>query len=63
MVKKKIVKQVHHLSYEPDVHGTLFKGEHWLLTQIGRRKNISKWFIQCLDIWLILNRAKAKEIE
>jgi len=57
----KTVKQVHHHSYDPDVHGTLWKGEHWILTQLQRRKRISKWFIKNLEIWLVLNRDKAKE--
>ena len=59
----KIITQKHHLSYDPDIHGQLFKGEHWVLTQLNRRKKISKWFVQCLEIWIVLNKPNAKEIK
>lgn len=56
---KKVI-QNHHLSYDPEVCGKLYKGEHYIITLLNRRKNISQWFIQCLKIWIILNEHNAQ---
>jgi len=37
----------------------IFKGEHWLLTNLSRRSNISRGFIISLKVWLALNEHKA----
>jgi len=60
---RKPVIQTHHLSYDPEIKGKLFKGEHLLLTRLGWRKNISKYFIKCLKNWIILNEDKARDLE
>jgi len=61
-MKKKTVVQSHHISYNPPIKVYLYKGEHWLLTQLGRRKHISKGFIQALKIWLTLHENEAIEV-
>lgn len=30
----------------------LYKGEHWAITQLQRRKNISQGFIKALKFWI-----------
>lgn len=61
---KKSVVQEHHISYKPEVTVTIYKGEHWLLTQLQRRtKNVSKGFITALKVWIALNEGKAMELE
>ena len=30
----------------------LYKGEHWAITQLQRRKNVSKGFIKALKYWI-----------
>lgn len=51
-MKKKKSIQNHHICYlEKDgveFVVPIFKGEHWILTQINRRKNISEGFIVAL---------------
>jgi len=60
----KVTIQEHHISYDPEVTVLIFKGEHWLLTQLRRRtKNISKGFITSLKVWIALNEARAKELK
>jgi hypothetical protein len=46
--------QTHRISYDPDVTVTLYKGEHWLFTQLQRRKRVSKSFVTALKVWLAL---------
>jgi hypothetical protein len=64
----KRVIQRHHLIYENKEHhqdevtGLIFKGEHWLLTNLNRRKNISKEFVRSVDLWLVLHRDEAVEL-
>lgn len=57
------VVQNHHISYKPEEIVALYKGEHWILTQMQRRKNISKGFITALKVWIALNESKAKEVK
>jgi len=65
---KKLVIQNHHLIYEnaehkqKEVTAKIFRGEHWVISQLNRRKNISRGFIQSLDLWLLLNRDKARDL-
>lgn len=60
----KVTIQTHHISYDPEVTVLIFKGEHWILTQLRRRtKNISKGFITSLKVWIALNEGKAKELQ
>ena len=69
MPKKKLITQKHHIIYESEAHKQkeevvkIYKGEHWLVTQMNRRKNISKGFIKHLKVWLALNEDRAKELE
>jgi len=42
---------------------TLWKSEHYVITLLHRRKNISLGFIRCLEEWVTVNRARAKEIK
>lgn len=45
--------QKHHISYEPEIIVTLYKGEHWAITQLNRRtKKVSKGFIKCIKAWI-----------
>ena len=60
---KKPVVQGHHISYDPEVKVTIYKGEHWLLTQLRRRtKNVSRGFITALKVWIALNEVKAEDL-
>ncbi len=59
----KIVIQTHHISYDPEITVDIHKGEHWVLTQLQRRKKISKGMITALKVWLALNEHKAIEVK
>lgn len=64
-----IIIQKHHIVYENKEHKQpeevvyLYKGEHWAITQLQRRKNISKGFIKALKHWILLNEDKAKDVK
>lgn len=64
----KLVIQKHHIIYAEEKHKQreetclLYKGEHWAITQLQRRKNISKGFIKVLKLWILLNEDKAIEL-
>jgi hypothetical protein len=66
---KKPVVQTHHLIYENEEHnqkevtGRIYKGEHWIITHLNRRKNISSDFIKSLELWLVLNKDKAIKLK
>ena len=59
------VKQNHHLAYQPEIVGKLWKGEHEILSKINlyTRKNVSLWFVQCLKVWIALNENRATELD
>lgn len=64
--KPRNVIQEHHLVYqkgkpEEKIGETvlLYKGEHWAITLLQRRKNISKGFIRAIEFWLDENKEKA----
>jgi len=57
-----MVVQNHHISYDPEVTVFIYKGEHWMLTQLQRRKKISKGFIKALKVWMALHESDAKEV-
>ena len=67
--RKKLIIQKHHLIYPSDKHKQeevvekIYKGEHWILTQLNRRKNISKGLIKSLKLWILLNEDKAEDLE
>ena len=62
----KLIKQKHHLIYPSEKHKQkevveeIYKGEHWVITQLNRRVNISKGFIKSLKMWILLNEENAK---
>jgi hypothetical protein len=66
----KQVIQTHHLEYqrkdevEKKVGKTvlLYKGEHWAITQLQRRKNISKGFLKALEFWISNVKSSAIEL-
>lgn len=62
-MKKCRVIQNHHISYDPEVIVPIYQGEHWLVTQLDRRKYISKGLIKTIDVWLALNRDRAIDPE
>ncbi len=61
--------QRHHLVYAAPDHRQreetvlLYKGEHWAITQLQRRTNISKGFVKALKYWLLINEDKAVDLE
>lgn len=55
---KKSVIQVHHISYDPEVTVEVYKGEHWILTQLQRRKKVSRGFVKALIQWIAENELK-----
>jgi hypothetical protein len=57
--------QLHHYSYDPEVVGRCYKGEHELLTKLAwyERKTISSYFIRCLEAWIALHKYRATELE
>lgn len=59
MNKTKPIIQVHHITYEPERTVRIYKGEHWAITQLQRRKRISKGFIEALEQWIVDNKSKA----
>ena len=60
-----LVIQNHHIVYAEESHKQreetvkIYKGEHWAITQLQRRKNISQGFIKALKFWILLNEDKA----
>ena len=62
--RKKSVIQRHHIVYAdegkgPEVVVLVYQGEHWAITQLQRRRKISKGFIEALEYWIDENRDKA----
>ena len=69
MVKKQII-QNHHISYgdpetgEPEVKVKIYKGEHWAITILNRRKkNMSKGFLTCLQKYIDEHIDKAVDLD
>ena len=59
----KPIIQNHHISYEPEVVVRVTKGQHRVLTWLGREKNnISVGLVIALETWLAQNRHKAREL-
>lgn len=66
--RKRDIIHNHHLIYQKgnaeEKTGPIvkvFQGEHWAITQLQRRKRISKGFIQALEFWI--NEVKNTAIE
>jgi len=55
------VVQTHHIRYGsldgtiPEITVNVWKGEHFILTLMGRRKRISKGFIEALKDYILKN--------
>ncbi len=61
--RRNIVIQEHHISYgNPEIKVRIYKGEHWLISLLNRRKKVSKGFVNCLNEWLERNEFKAVEL-
>jgi len=66
---KRLIVQKHHIIYacpehkQKDVIGSIYKGEHNILRQIHQRINISKGFIKDLEVWVVLNRDDAIDLD
>lgn len=56
--------QNHHISYDPEIVTSLYRGEHAIMTLAFRytRKKISKGFIQSLKHFIVLNENRAHSI-
>lgn len=65
--KKRKIKQViqtHHVFYEPEIVTRIYKGQHFMITNLNRTtKNISLGFIHCLLKWLDESILKAKDLD
>jgi len=61
MPRKQVIQQ-HHICYDPETTVKLYKGEHWIITQLQRRKKVSKGFITALKVWLALNEDRAEDL-
>lgn len=64
---KKPIVQPHHLIYgtekQREVVVSVYKGEHWIATNLNRRTHISKGFVKYIKFWLALNEDAAEEID
>ena len=66
-MKRTYVIQNHHLAYQrkdkvkvkTGETVRLYKGEHWAITLMQRRKYISKGFIRALEFWIEQHREGA----
>jgi len=64
----KTVIQTHHLIYpsekpkQIEETARVYQGEHWAITQLQRRKKISKGFIKALKLWILLNEDKSQDL-
>ena len=57
------VIQSHHISYDPEVTVRVFKGEHYVLTLLGRRKRISAGLLAALEDFAQSNWLKAENLK
>ncbi len=56
------VIQAHHITYDPVWVVRVYKGEHFICTQLQRRTHVSKGFVQALEYWLAHNRNRAIDL-
>jgi len=49
MVKRLKKVQRHHITYEPEWVVPIFVGEHWTITQLQRRKHVSRGFLESVE--------------
>jgi len=57
--------QQHHISYNPEVKVTVFKGEHEILTKMHwyEKNSVSEGFITALKTWITENEDRAIDLE
>jgi len=60
--RKGPVIQEHHICYDPEIVVRIYQGEHWVITQLLRRKRVSRGFIVVLKKWLLENQEKAVDV-
>jgi hypothetical protein len=58
------VIQGHHISYDPEVVVNIRKCEHLVLTRLAwyTKKQVSQGLITALEVFIALNRSRAKEL-
>lgn len=54
--------QTHHITYNPERTVVVWRGEHYVLTQLQWRKRISKGFIEALEDYILTHKAEAYEL-
>ena len=57
------VVQVHHITYLPLRTVVVWRGEHFILTQLQWRKRFSKGFIEALEQFIIDKKNDAFELK
>ncbi len=56
--------QKHHISYDPEITVNIYKGEHWAITCMNRRKkNMSKGFLRCLQKYIDEHKDMAVDLD
>jgi len=69
MRRHSVVVQTHHINYGsldgtiPEVTVRVWKGEHFILTLMSRRKRVSKGFIEALQGFISKNEKNAEELK
>ena len=57
------VMQPHHITYTPEWVVPVFKGEHWTVTQMLRRKRVSQGFLVALTDFIEKHKEMAEVLE
>ena len=64
MAIKKQVIQKHHICYDPEITVKIYKGEHWAITILNRRKkNMSVGFLRCLQEYIDSHKDMAVDLD
>jgi hypothetical protein len=58
----KVVIQEHHITYNPEWTVIIYKGEHYLLSQLQWRKRFSKGFITSLKDFIRIHEPTAFDL-
>jgi len=63
MAKPRVLQR-HHISYDPEIIATIYKGEHEILTKINMytKKSLSRGFIRCLKTFIAIHEDRATEL-
>lgn len=56
------IVQGHHISYDPEVKVMVYKGEHWIMTQLGRRTHVTVGFVVSLKKWMKEHEKRAIDL-